>query len=61
MSTPVSVLLNLLNKSGERDQMEGYSSILLLFRKEFDKFNKTGSHMLDSIYRMTLKVYVHVL
>ena len=35
------VLLNLLNKLGKRDKMQGLPSILSLFRKEFDKFNKT--------------------
>ena len=30
-----NVLLNLLNESGERDQMRGLLSILSLFRKEF--------------------------
>ena len=31
------VFLNLLNKLGERDKMRGLSSILSLFRKEFNK------------------------
>ena len=34
--------------------MRGLPSILLLFHKEFNKFNNTGAQMLDSIYQMTL-------
>ena len=33
--------------------MRGLPSILSLFRNEFNKFNKTGARMLDSIYHMT--------
>ena len=36
------VLLNLLNELGNRNQMRGLSSILSLFRNEFNKFNNTG-------------------
>ena len=43
------VLLNLLNKLGKSDK------ILMLFHKEFDRFNNTGPQMLDSIYQMTQK------
>ena len=49
------VLLNLLNELGKSDKMQGFPSILLLFRNEFNKFNKTGARMIDSIYHMTLK------
>ena len=35
------VLLNLLNKLGKRDKMQGSPSILSLFRNEFNKFNNT--------------------
>ena len=35
------VLLILLNELGKRDKMRGLSSILSLFRNEFNKFNKT--------------------
>ena len=35
------ILLNLLNKLGKSDKMRGLPSILLLFRNEFNKFNKT--------------------
>ena len=47
------VLLNLLNELRKRDIMRGLSSILSLFRIEFNKFNNTGTRMLDSIYHMT--------
>ena len=49
----VRVLLNLLKELGKRDKMRGLSSILSLFRNEFDKFNNTRARMLDSIYHMT--------
>ena len=51
------VLLNLLNKLGERDNMRGLMSISSLFRNEFDKSNKlnTGPRMLDSIYHRASK------
>ena len=39
----VHVLLKLLNKLGKRDKMRGLSSILSLFRNEFNKFNNTGA------------------
>ena len=39
------VLLNLLNELGERDKMRGLSSILSLFRNEFNKFNNTSARM----------------
>ena len=47
------VFLNLLNELGKRDKMRGLSSILPLFRNEFNKFNYTRSRMLGSIYHMT--------
>ena len=50
------VLLNLLNELGKRDKMRGLSSILSLFRNEFNKFNNTGALMLESIYHMTLRI-----
>ena len=50
------VLLNLLNELGKRGEMRGLSSILSLFRNEFNKFNHTGAQMLDLIYHMTLKL-----
>ena len=34
------VLLNLLNKLGKRDKIQGLPSILSVFRSEFNKFNK---------------------
>ena len=35
------VLLSLFYQLGKRDKMRGLTSILSLFRKEFNKFNKT--------------------
>ena len=52
------VLLNLLNVLGKRDKMRGLSSILSLFRNEFNKFNNTRARMFDSIYHMTLKLLI---
>ena len=43
------VLINLLKELGKRDKMRGLSNILSLFRNEFNKFNNTGSQILDSI------------
>ena len=37
------VLLNLLNKLGKRDKMQGLPSILSLFRNKFNKFYNTRS------------------
>ena len=48
------VLLNLLNKLGKRDKMQGLQSILYLFRNKFNKFSNTRAPMLDSIYHMIL-------
>ena len=47
------VLLNLLNKSVEKDK--ALLSILSVFSNEFNKYNNTGARMQDSIYHMTLK------
>ena len=35
------VLMNVLNELRKSDKMQGLSSILLLFRNEFNKFNNT--------------------
>ena len=35
--------------------MRSMSSILSLFRKKLNKFNKTRARMLDSIYHMTIR------
>ena len=53
------VLLNLLNELGKRDKMRGLSSILFLFRNEFNKFTNTRARMLDSIYHMTNTLKSH--
>ena len=50
------VLLNSLNELRKRDKMRGLSSILSLFRNEYNTFNKTGARMLDSIHHMTFKI-----
>ena len=50
------ILLNLLNEFGKEIKMRGLSSILSLFRNEFNKFNYTGARMLDSIYHMTFSL-----
>ena len=50
------VLLNLLKELNKRDKMLSKPHILSLFRNVFNKFNNTGARMLDSIYRMTLKL-----
>ena len=36
--------------------MRGLPSILSLVPNEFNKFNNTGAHMLDSIYQSTSKL-----
>ena len=46
--------MNLLNSLGKSDKIRGLSSILSLFRNEFNRFNNTGARMLDYILHMTL-------
>ena len=43
-------LLNLFNELRKRIKIRGLLSILFLFGNEFNKSNKTGARMLDSIY-----------
>ena len=50
------VLLSLLNKLGKRDQMRGLSSILSLFRNNFNNSIIKETRMLDFIYHMALRV-----
>ena len=50
------VLLNLLNELAKRDKMRSLPSTLSLFRNKFNKFNNTGTRMLDSIYDMTIEI-----
>ena len=52
----VHVLLIILNELRKRDKMRRLPSNLSLFRNEFNKFNKTGARMLDSLYHLTLKL-----
>ena len=44
------VLLNLLNKLGKSDKMQGLQSILSLFRNEFNKFTNTGAQMFVCLF-----------
>ena len=48
------VLLSLLNKVGKRDKMRGLSSILSLFRNEFNIFNNTRARSLISDVKILL-------
>ena len=50
------VLLSLSNELLKRDKMLGLTSILSIFRNEFDKFNNTRARMFDSIYHMTKRL-----
>ena len=50
------VLLNALNELGKRDKMRGLTSILSLFRNEFNKFNNARARMLDDNNHMTLRL-----
>ena len=50
------VLWNLLKELGKKDKMQGWPSILSLFRNKFNEFNYTRALMLDSIYHMTLRL-----
>ena len=52
------VLLNLLNKLGEKIRCEAVPSILSVSSKEFNKFNNTGAQMQVSIYHVTLKSHL---
>ena len=56
------VLLHLLKEMGKSDKMRGLSSILLLIRNKFDKFNNTQTGMLGSVYHMMFKLFCnHIL
>ena len=47
------IYMNLLEKLGKSNKIRVLPSILSLFCNKFNKFNKTGAGMLDSIYHMT--------
>ena len=49
------VLLNLLNKLGEKIRCEALPSLLLFFPNEFNEFSNTGARMQDLICHLTLK------
>ena len=53
------ILLNVLNELRKSDKMLGLPSSLSLFRNEFYKFNNTGARMVDSIYHMTLELFIN--
>ena len=44
------------NELGERDKLQSFTSILSLFREEFNNFNTTGERMLDYIYQLKLEL-----
>ena len=50
------MFIEFIKRVGKRDKMRGLSSILSLFRNEFNKFNNTRARMLDSIYHMALRL-----
>ena len=50
------ILLNLLDELGKRDKMRGLSSILSIFRNEFNKFKNTRAHLSYDI-KITLKTH----
>ena len=39
--------------------MRGLSTILSLFRNEFNKFNNTGARLLDSIHCLTIQLLLN--
>ena len=51
-------LLNLSNKFGKDEKYEAFRAFdRSVFRNEFNKSNKTGAQMLDSIYHMTIDLF----
>ena len=50
------VLLNLLNELGKEIKYEACRAFYLFFATRLNKFNNTRARMLDSIYRMTLRL-----
>ena len=48
--------IEFIKRAGKRDKLRGLTSILSLFRNEFNKFNNTEARMLDSICHMTMKL-----
>ena len=49
------VLLNLLNELGQKIRCEALPSILSVSPNQFNRFNKTGARMQNSIYHMKLE------
>ena len=52
----IYLLLNSLNELMRIDKMRGLPSILSLFCNKFNIFNNTVALMLDSMYRVTLRL-----
>ena len=52
------VFMTSLDKKGKRVRCEDMPSILSLFLNKFYKFNNTKAKMHDSLYHMTLKLYL---
>ena len=48
------VLLNLLNKLKKKDEMQSFVEYFIAFYNHFNKFNNTGTHILDSVSHMTI-------
>ena len=56
MSARVS--LNLLNKFGGEDMVQGFAKHFVISLNLFNKFNNTLARMKDSIYHLTLKSHI---
>ena len=50
------VLLNILNEFGKAIKCEVCRAFYIFLRNEFNKFNKIGARVLDSIYHMTFRL-----
>ena len=53
----MNVLLNLLNKLGKGNKIQGLQSILLLFPIWFKNFNNTRARILVFFYPMMFKLF----
>ena len=53
-------LWNLFNELGKSEKMQGLQSLLSFFRNQFNKFNKTGAQLIDSIYHMSLELFCNI-
>ena len=50
--------IEFIKRVGESDKRQCLPSILSHFRNKYNKFNYTGARMLDTIYHMTLKIFL---